>query len=110
MRAPFVNHRSNTEVDEGTGPARISGAWPVTPSFEHIQSPIGDTTTPVLEPGGEDWQALQAERAERHIILGRIRAHLEDQPSPRAIRASARRWSGFITVMGEAVAAEREAS
>ncbi len=105
MRAPFVNDHRNTEVDEGTGNQRQPGAWPVTPSFTTV-SAMADP--PVFERGNEAWLKLQAERAERHIILGRIRANLEAEPNGRAIRASARRWSSYITNLGETVATERE--
>jgi hypothetical protein len=96
---------NSNPVDEGTGPEHIPGAWPVAPSF--------DSTTPAAPdflPGGDAWQALQAERAERHIILGRIRAHLEAEPNARAIIASGKRWSSYITVLARDIAAEREAS
>lgn len=103
-------NNSTSEVDDASKPAPRSGAWPVKPSFEKIESPIGDTSAaPVFERGDEAWLKLQAERAERHIILGRIRASLEAEPNGRAIRASARRWSGYISCLGETVATEREA-
>lgn len=68
-----------------------TGQWP-------IAAPVDLSTT---EP--DPWEALQAERAERIIILGRIRAHLEDQPNPRAVRAAARRWGRYIAATGEDV-------
>lgn len=45
----------------------------------------------------------QRERARREITLASIRGHLEEQPSPRAVRSCARRWCTDITNLAETV-------
>jgi hypothetical protein len=70
-------------------PAHQRGQWPITDSVD-----LGNTEH-------DPWAALQAERAERIVILGRIRAHLEEQPNPRAVRAAAGRWGRYITALAE---------
>ncbi|QQM41994.1 hypothetical protein [Streptomyces liliifuscus] len=44
------------------------------------------------------------ERARRALVLDSIRAHLDEQPSPRAVRASARRWVADLLAIAEKVA------
>lgn len=77
-------------------PARQRGQWSAG-CGDHLPNPA------LIEPGDEEWLTLQAERASRIVVLGRIRAHLETEPSPRAVRATARRWGRYITAMGEDV-------
>ncbi|MEU2300543.1 hypothetical protein ABZ584_24425 [Streptomyces antibioticus] len=48
------------------------------------------------------------ERARREMALGSIRAHLEEQPSPRSIRTAARRWCVQITAVAEDVITARQ--
>jgi hypothetical protein len=103
------DHSGETATPQGLQPsvtAGLAGGWPVAKSFALNPDP---EQAPAPTPGDQAWQDFQAERAERIIVLGRIRAQLEAQPNARAIRASVRRWNGFIRVMGEAVVAEREA-
>lgn len=78
-------------------PDHQRGQWPAG-CGDHLPNPT------LIEPGGEEWLALQAERASRIVVLGRIRSHLEEQPTPRAVRAAARRWGSYITAMGDDVA------
>ena len=52
----------------------------------------------------EAWLKVQAERAEQNIILGRIGAYMEAQPSPHAVRAYGRRWASNIMQLSNAVA------
>ncbi|MDG9706258.1 hypothetical protein [Streptomyces sp. DH37] len=44
---------------------------------------------------------VNRDRARWHITLGSIRAHLDEQPTPRARRAAARRWCAAITAMAD---------
>ncbi|MCX5170555.1 hypothetical protein OG616_21420 [Streptomyces antibioticus] len=48
------------------------------------------------------------ERARREMALGSIRAHLAEQPSPRSVRAAARRWCTQITALAEDVITARK--
>lgn len=53
-------------------------------------------------------QQWQRERARHEMTLGSIRSHLEEQPSPHATRACARRWCSDITNLAETVLTERQ--
>lgn len=70
------------------------------------------TTEPPPAPQGDTAEALreqwQRERARREMTLSSIRSHLQEQPSPRSIRACARRWSTDIANLAETVIAERK--
>ena len=44
------------------------------------------------------------ERARRVLVLDSIRAHLDEQPSPRAVRACARNWIADLLALSEQVA------
>lgn len=48
------------------------------------------------------------ERARRTLVIGSIRAHLEEQPSDRTVRAAGRRWSTEITNLANSVVAARK--
>ncbi|MFG3586585.1 hypothetical protein [Streptomyces sp. NPDC047990] len=45
-----------------------------------------------------------AERGRHEIVLGSIRAHLEEQPTAAAVHAAARRWCADVTALGDEVA------
>lgn len=52
-----------------------------------------------------------AERGRHEIVLGSIRAHLEEQPTATAVYAALRHWIGDLTALGEKVAkAKRNSS
>ncbi|MHC3471227.1 hypothetical protein ACYF6T_21370 [Streptomyces sp. 7R007] len=44
------------------------------------------------------------ERARRVLVLDSIHAHLDEQPSPRAVRACARHWIADLLALAETVA------
>ncbi|MEU1497026.1 hypothetical protein [Streptomyces sp. NPDC005732] len=48
-----------------------------------------------------------AERGRHEIILGSIRAHLEEQPTAAAVQAAARHWCADITALGDEVAKDK---
>ncbi|MFJ6293235.1 hypothetical protein ACIQJX_07725 [Streptomyces griseoviridis] len=48
-----------------------------------------------------------AERARHEIVLGSIRAHLDEQPSNIAVQAAARRWCADITALADDVTKAR---
>ena len=50
----------------------------------------------------EQWMR---ERARRQLVIDSIRCHLAEQPSPRAIRACARRWVNDINFLADGVIA-----
>ncbi|MFH8528143.1 hypothetical protein ACH4GE_06910 [Streptomyces tendae] len=45
-----------------------------------------------------------AERGRHEVVLGSIRAHLEEQPTPGAVHGAARKWGADITALAEDVA------
>ncbi|MFD9111597.1 hypothetical protein [Streptomyces bottropensis] len=45
-----------------------------------------------------------AERGRHEIVLGSIRAHLEEQPTPSAVNSALRHWISDLTALGEEVA------
>ncbi|MFJ6645798.1 hypothetical protein ACIQPS_09065 [Streptomyces sp. NPDC091290] len=45
-----------------------------------------------------------AERGRHEIVLGSIRAHLEEQPTPVAVLSAVRRWIGDVIAVGDEVA------
>lgn len=61
---------------------------------------------PVEEPDDEVAMYLRraAERGRREIVLGSIRAHLEEQPSRASVLATARRWCADIVALANEVA------
>ncbi|MFJ9939331.1 hypothetical protein [Streptomyces erythrochromogenes] len=68
------------------GPSGVPGAWPYTDAL---------------------LIRARAEHARRVLTLGSIRAHLEDQPSPRAVRTAARRWIADVLAAAEDIAAKK---
>ncbi|MEV4865632.1 hypothetical protein [Streptomyces ossamyceticus] len=44
------------------------------------------------------------ERARRALVLDSVRAHLDEQPSPRAVRTCARSWVAALLALAEDVA------
>jgi hypothetical protein len=51
-----------------------------------------------------------AERGRHEIVLGSIRAHLEEQPTPAAVQAAVRHWVSDLTSLGEEVAQEKRST
>ncbi|MGI5436189.1 hypothetical protein ACQEV4_01405 [Streptomyces shenzhenensis] len=51
-----------------------------------------------------------AERGRHEIVLGSIRAHLEEQPTSVAVQAAARRWCSDITALGKEIAREKRSA
>jgi hypothetical protein len=45
-----------------------------------------------------------AERGRHEIVLGSIRAHLEEQPTPIAVLSAVRRWTNDVIALGDEVA------
>lgn len=45
-----------------------------------------------------------AERGRHEIVLGSIRAHLEEQPTPVAVLSAVRRWINDVIAVGDQVA------
>lgn len=69
---------------------RSAGEWPV-------DEPVD------LVP--EDLYVKRAAEHGRHeIVLGSIRAHLEEQPTPIAVLAAVRRWTREVIALGDDVA------
>ena len=51
-----------------------------------------------------------AERGRHEIVLGSIRAHLEEQPSPVAVLTAVRRWINEVIAVGDEVAKTKRRS
>ncbi|CBG71904.1 hypothetical protein SCAB_48531 [Streptomyces scabiei 87.22] len=49
-----------------------------------------------------------AERGRHEIVLGSIRAHLEEQPTPSAVAAAVRHWISDLTALGDEVAKTKQ--
>lgn len=66
------------------------------------------TATATGDSGVHDRERLLAqyhrERARRVLVLDSIRAHLDEQPSPRAVRTCARNWVADLLAVAEKVA------
>jgi hypothetical protein len=45
-----------------------------------------------------------AERGRHEIVLGSIRAHLEEQPTAHAVQSATRHWIADLAALGEEVA------
>lgn len=69
-------------------------------------SPMGDC--PADQPVGlvpEDlYLKRAAERGRHEIVLGSIRAHLEEQPTPVAVLTAVRQWINEVIAVGDEVA------
>jgi len=48
-----------------------------------------------------------AERGRHEIVLGSIRAHLEEQPSPVAVLTAVRVWINEVIALGDEVTREK---
>ncbi|MGW2044673.1 hypothetical protein ACWCPF_05750 [Streptomyces sp. NPDC001858] len=63
---------------------------------------------PADEPVGyvpEDLYVQRAaERGRHEVVLGSIRAHLEEQPTPVAVLSAVRRWINDVIALGDQVA------
>jgi hypothetical protein len=59
------------------------------------------------QPSDETRLRYAAERAQRQLTLGAIRADLEVQPSARSALAAGRRWCAAITAMADQVAQQK---
>lgn len=101
---------SNIERREGTSGTRPSAEPGVDGTAEQHQRgewPEGCRRNTFAD---EAWLKAQAERARREVFLGAVRADLEEQPSPRAVRAAGRRWSLRLLQVAEDVAKAKEST
>ncbi|QXE36948.1 hypothetical protein KQY30_24805 [Streptomyces sp. GMY02] len=78
---------------------RKPGEWPVTTTVDLSTA----EPTPVDEQG-EQHLKLTAARARFDLVLGSVRADLEEQPSERSVRTAARRWCNAITALADETA------
>lgn len=74
-------------------PQPPTGHWPVTEPVDLDALEQADQ--------GELYVQRAAERALHEMVLGSIRHHLNQQPSPSAIRAAATRWKSDITNLAD---------
>ena len=47
---------------------------------------------------------FEAERAEKIVIMGRLAAYMEAEPTPQAVRAFGRRWANRIGQLADDIA------
>jgi hypothetical protein len=71
---------------------RHPGEWPVGKTVGHGQD------------DGELYAQRAAEQARHEMVLGSIRAHLEEQPSRASVMSAARRWCADIFALAGEVA------
>lgn len=72
---------------------RRPGEWPVPRTF-----------LPHTDEEDQQRARVNAERARWELTLGAIRGHLEEQPTPRAVRSAGRRWTSTIAQLAEEIA------
>lgn len=67
---------------------------------------------PIEEPDDEITQYLRraAERGRHEIVLGSIKAHLEEQPTANAVQSVTRHWIADLAALGEEVAKTKRRS
>lgn len=70
------------------GRTRVPGQWPTAQDDEF----------------GAIYTAFWRERARRELVLGSIKASLEEQPSKAAVRRCARNWVADVLALAEAIA------
>lgn len=70
---------------------RRPGQWPVRAVDPDSAASTGDDA--------EQYLRRAAERARRELVLGSIRAHLEEQPTPGSVLSAARRWCADLTAL-----------
>ncbi|MBL3670262.1 hypothetical protein JL475_30660 [Streptomyces sp. M2CJ-2] len=81
------------------------GQWPVDQpvDLDAIEAEtVGDAPDP-----DELYVKRAAERGRHEIVLGSIRAHLEEQPTSGAVQAVARKWCADVTALGDEIAKAR---
>ena len=59
---------------------------------------------PVDDEQGAAYAAFWRERGRHELVLGSIRASLEEQPSKAAVRSCARNWVADVLALAEAIA------
>lgn len=103
--------KADTRRVQGAGYPEGSASGGSTTATVAQQPPVTQRLAPGAWPVCPYTEALlvraRAERARRALTLGSIRADLEEQPSARAIRASARRWATDVLSLAEDIAAEK---
>jgi hypothetical protein len=57
---------------------------------------------------GERHLAVVGPRARFHVTLGALKAALEEEPSPRAVRSCLRRWIGAATQVADDVIRDKQ--
>lgn len=75
---------------------RRPGQWPVRRVDPDAVARTGDDA--------EQYLKRASERGRHEIVLGSIRAHLEEQPTAAAVYAALRHWIGDLAALGEDVA------
>lgn len=82
------------------------GAWPTEPVDIDALNPATAERKAEQEHGAQ-YARLQAEHAWNQLVLDNIRLHLNQQPSPAAIRAAATTWKNAITQLADELITRR---
>lgn len=77
---------------------RRTGDWPVPRSRPELR----------IARLAEHQPAATQARARFHVVMGSIRAMLEEQPSPRAVRAASRRICNSIVLLADDIATGKQ--
>ena len=92
---PTPSPASTTSTTSVVRPAmRLPGEQPDMPDAMHSDQ--------MREQLSEQWMR---ERARRELVTDSLRAHLAEQPTPRAVRACARRWCTTVNYLADGVVA-----
>lgn len=77
----------------------MTGEWPVKVpvDLDSVQHDYADDEVAL-------YLKRAAERGRREIVLGSIRAHLEEQPTTNAVQAVTRRWIADVIAIGDEIA------
>lgn len=70
-----------------------SGEWPVDEPVDLVPEDL--------------YMKRAAERGRHEIVLGSIRAHLDEQPSPVAVLTAVRVWINEVIALGDEVARKK---
>jgi hypothetical protein len=73
-----------------------SGQWPVDEPVDLVPEDL--------------YLKRAAERGRHEIVLGSIRAHLDEQPTPVAVLTAVRRWINDVIAVGDEVAKTKRRS
>lgn len=80
----------------------MTGEWPIKEpaDVDSVQQDYADDEV-------TQYLRRAAERGRHEIVLGSIRAHLEEQPTANAVQSTVRHWISDVAALGEEVARQK---